>query len=140
MIIPNFQVCAYWNLNNPISLLEKTVPSSGWPKASQMCWFSGSRRGATFQTIPHCKQQKETAFQLSDWHCFSLLLPEIQKAIGKGCSPHHSTSLPFYSKTTSRAVSAMWEQLLDHSHTCDSAGITERRGRGFKKKLTEYSY
>lgn len=73
----------------------------------------------------------------SDWHCFSLLRPVRQKAAGTSGSPNHSISLPFYSEATFKAVSAMWEQVWDHSHTCDRAGITERRGR-FKKQLTVF--
>lgn len=47
---------------------------------------------------------------------------------GKGSSPNHFTSLPFYSKQTSKAVSATGEQLLDHSHACDRLASHKEEG------------
>lgn len=136
MIVPDFQVCAYWNLNNLISLLENSVLPSGWPKPPRCASSVAAEEQTPSKAFHTTSSRRKLPFGCSDWRCFSLLQPGNQKATGKGGSPSHSTSPPFHSKATSEAVSATWEQLSDHSHTCDRAGITERRG-GVKKKLTD---
>lgn len=80
---------AYWYSSNPSSPLEKTIPSTGWPKLPR-CSSSKAVEEELLSKTHHCQstRRKLIAFQLfwQDWPSF---WPACQEATGTGSSTNH---------------------------------------------------
>lgn len=89
------------------------------------CACSGAA-GVTFQSIPHYKELKKTAFHMF-WLAWLLATSVWEsEGNGKGSSPNHCTSLPFYNKLPK--LYQPRKQLLNHSHACDRLAQHKEEG------------